>query len=151
MGDRTSVTLTVLRLQAEEAKACFGSDKNYAHQVESSDLLLIQWEFEEVNYGELPFLRLLEKAGIAYDSYWSNGDEYGAGCSYCRFTSEGEAVKKDLYDNEDCLSMDVLTALMDQPVHLRRRIVDKIDERTVLPWDHQEEYGKLYRMKQLIT
>ena len=149
MGDRTSVTLTVLRSQADKAKTCI--DSNYAHQVDSSDTLLIQWEFDEVNYGELTFLKKLQKAGIAYDSDWANGDEYGEGCEYCRFTSEGDIVLKSLYDNEDCLPMNVLTRLMDAPVALRQRILDKIKERTVLPWDDQERHGKQYLALQLIA
>ena len=150
MGDRTRVTLTVLRSQAEKAQELF-SEGYESEDTVHSDSLLYSWEFDEVNYGRLPFLSGLKTAGIAYDSAWDNGDEYSSGYASCRFSSEGELVQKDLYDNEDSIPLSVLTRLLNEPETLRQKILDTIQERTVLPWDHQEEFGKLYRMKQLIT
>lgn len=150
MGDRTRVTLTVLRSQAEKAQELF-SEGYESEDTVHGDSLLYSWEFDEVNYGRLPFLGGLKTAGIAYDSGWDNGDEYSSGYASCRFSSEGELVQKHLYDNEDSIPLSVLTRLLNEPETLRQKILDMIQERTVLPWDHQEEYGKLYRMKQLIT
>lgn len=150
MGDRTRVTLTVLRSQAEKAQELF-SEGYESEDTIASDSLLYSWEFDEVNYGHLPFLGGLKTAGIAYDSGWDNGDTYSSGYASCRFSSEGELVQKDLYDNEDSIPLSVLTRLLNEPETLRQKILDTIQERTVLPWDHQEEYGKLYHMKQLIT
>ena len=150
MGDRTRVTLTVLRSQAEKAQELF-SEGYESEDTIASDSLLYSWEFDEVNYGRLPFLGGLKTAGIAYDSGWDNGDAYSSGYASCRFSSEGELVQKDLYDNEDSIPLSVLTRLLNEPETLRQKILDTIQERTVLPWDHQEEFGKLYRMKQLIT
>ena len=150
MGDRTRVTLTVLRSQAEKAQELF-SEGYESEDTIHSDSLLYSWEFDEVNYGRLPFLGGLKTAGIAYDSAWDNGDAYSSGYASCRFSSEGELVQKHLYDNEASIPLSVLTRLLDEPETLRQKILDTIQERTVLPWDHQEEFGKLYRMKQLIT
>ena len=149
MGDRTSVTLTVLRSQAAKAQELFSEDYASDEDV-SGDLLLYSWEFEDVNYGELQFLDLLEAAGIAYDSDWSNGSEYESGCASCRFTPEGKAIEKHLYGDNDNLPLYVLKQLMDDPVALRQRIVDLIEEHTVLSWDDQETYGARYRMRQLL-
>lgn len=150
MGDRTRVTLTVLRSQAEKAQELF-SEGYESEDTIPSDSLLYSWEFDEVNYGRLPFLGGLKTAGIAYDSGWDNGDAYSSGYASCRFSSEGELVQKHLYDNEDSIPLSLLTRLLNEPETLRQKILDTIQERTVLPWDHQEEFGKLYRMKQLIT
>lgn len=150
MGDRTRVTLTVLRSQAEKAQELF-SEGYEPEDTIHSDSLLYSWEFDEVNYGRLPFLDRLKTAGIAYDSAWDNGDEYSSGYASCRFSSEGELVQKDLYDNEASIPLFVLTRLLNEPETLRQKILDTIQERTVLPWDNQEEFGKLYRMRQLIT
>lgn len=150
MGDRTRVTLTVLRSQAEKAQELF-SEGYESEDTIPSDSLLYSWEFDEVNYGRLPFLNGLKTAGIAYESGWDNGDAYSSGYASCRFSSEGELVQKDLYDNEASIPLSVLTRLLNEPETLRQKILDTIQERTVLPWDHQEEFGKLYRMKQLIT
>lgn len=148
MGDRTRVTLTVPTAQAEAAHEFFDED-----DVGNTSTIgeLTTFDFYEVNYGELKFLGDLATAGIAYDSEWDNGDEYSSGCASCRFSSEGELVQKHLYDNEDSIPLSVLTRLLNEPETLRQKILDTIQERTVLPWDHQEEFGKLYRMKQLIT
>ena len=151
MGDRTTVNLYVLRSQAQRAQKLFSKDFESEEQVMLDGSYLFSWSFEEVNYGELPFLSELTAAGIAFDSAWDNGDEYSSGYASCRFSSEGELVQKDLYDNEDSIPLFVLTRLLNDPETLRQKILDTIQERTVLPWDHQEEFGKLYRMKQLIT
>jgi hypothetical protein len=148
MGDRTTVYLDVLVSQAEAAEDLF----NYEPQDtrENGDQF-IEFEFHEVNHGTLDFLNDLEKAGIAYDSSWSRGDEYGPGTKFCRFTADGEVISFDRYDGEINPDMNCLMRLIDDPVALREAILSHHRETTPLPWDNQEEYGKLYRTKQLIN
>lgn len=147
MGDRTTVTLSVLKEQAEEAKKHF----DYGADNESEAGKLIHFEFYEVNYGTLGFLKQLTAAGIAYDSEWGHGSEYGPGCEYCRFTAEGEAIIKELYNSDANPEIDLLVPVLDDPEKLRQTILDHIESREVLPWDNQIEYGKIYRIAQLIS
>lgn len=146
MGDRTSVTLGIPNALKEQAKTIIGQD----YDTEKT-AMLAYFTFEQVNYGELDFLDALQAAGIAYDSGWEAGDEYGPGCKSCRFTSEGEAIVKEIYDTELDPPMSTLIQLIDQAENLRDFILQYKAERTLLPWANQEEYGKLYRAHMLIA
>lgn len=147
MGDRTNVSLLVLTSQANTTKSFFeytcDEEKVYDEQT--------SFYFSEVNYGELPFLSELISAGIAYDSDWDRGDEYGSGIESARFTAEGELVKKTIYEDAINPPIDSLLSRIDNPIELRQFIVDYVEKSNVLPWDNQEEYGKIYRVKQLIN
>ena len=147
MGDRTTVELTVLTTQSKEAEALFdeaaaesGSSGEFTHYV-----------FDEVNYGNLSFLQKLTDAGIAFNSYWGKGDEYDVGKEVCRFTSEGVLDNRELYDNDYNPDLDSLMKHINEPDKLREIIELHHKSVTPLPWDNQEEYGKLYRARQLIT
>jgi hypothetical protein len=150
MGDRTSVTLTVLTSQKAEAERIALADGYEADHMSDAGHVTY-FSYYEVNYGELSFLPQLTAAGIAFDSDWDSGNEYGAGTEFMRFTPEGEAKGfsySDEYFNPDlkrCMD------LIDKPDELRAFILDHKDKVTPLPWDNQEAFGKIYRTKQLIT
>ena len=148
MGDRTSVALRVLTSQVERVKEII---KGEYYETDYYDPDLTIFDFDEVNYGELPFLQKLEKAGIPYNSRWGKGDDYGSGETVCRFTPEGEALVVELCDAEDNPRIASLLERLDKPEELVQYILDYVGSRKVYPWDNQEDYGKLYRMKQLIT
>lgn len=148
MGDRTSVILTVLATQAEQAKQYMDYQANTTGSSDTG--LCTYFYFEEVNYGSLGFLDVLQAAGIAYISEWGDGSEYGSGAVSCRFTAEGEVVIKEIYDSAINPDIGNLLELIDQPDALRAYILHHRELRTVLPWGNQEEYGKIYRAKQLI-
>lgn len=147
MGDRTSVTLRVLASQAEQTEAFTEGEKfEFRDGEECSELI-----FNGVNYGELWILDDLKNAGIAYDSEWGHGGNYGPGTASCRFTAEGEAIEKSISD--DNLNPDIyeLLKLIDEPAVLRQFILDHEERTSTLSWDNQEEYGKLYQTKKLIS
>jgi hypothetical protein len=148
MGDRTTVYLDVLVSQAEAAKKLFdyGSQDEYLNGEG-----FIEFVFTEINHGTLDFLSKLQEAGIAYDSSWSPGNEYGAGANFCRFTADGEVICFDRYDSEAHPDLSCLMTRIDDPIALREYILEHHKNVTPLPWDNQEEYGKLYRTKQLIN
>jgi hypothetical protein len=148
MGDRTTVYLDVLVSQADAAKKLFiyGPSDEYSNGDQ-----FIEFEFTEINNGTLDFLDELQEAGIAYDSSWSPGHEYGAGTTFCRFTADGQAIKFDRYDSEAHPDLSCLMTRIDDPKALREFILEHHNNVTPLPWDNQEEYGKLYRTKQLIN
>lgn len=147
MGDRTTVTLTVLASQKEAAKELFDTaaveDWGYRE--------LHEYLFYEVNYGELEFLDKLQAAGIAYASRWDAGDGYGAGTKFCRFTSDGDSEIKEVYDTGVNPELTPLLACIDDHAALKKFILAHRESITPLPWDNQEEYGKRHRAKQLIT
>ena len=151
MGDRTTVYLTVPASMKERAEAQFGSytpiDENAADVLEGFH----RFTFDEVNYGELPFLENLTSEGIPYDSDWCQGGEYGEGMESCRFIAAGGVVIKTVYACDANPSMQQLIARIDHPDMLRQFILEHQAHQKSLPWDNQEEYSKLYRMIQLIT
>lgn len=149
MGDRTTIFLTLLTSQVKEAEGLL----DYLHQrcYEKCIDNTTAFEFEGVNYGNLEGLAALEEAGIAYESTWEAGHEYDAGTTSVRFTPEGEMVKKTIYVSDLSIPISDLMRLINQPEAIFELIKNSNDELQVLPWDNQEEYGKRYRARQLIS
>lgn len=146
MEDRTSVTLYVLTSQKERVKVISDS---FEELEEDGDLTYFY--FWDVNYGELPFLNELMDAGIAFDSCWCAGGDYGSGTKSCRFTPAGELDVREVYETQENPPLSVLMSLIDSPNQLREYIIQHRDKVTPLSWDNQEEYGKLHRTKKLIS
>lgn len=156
MGDRTHVTLIVPTELAEEAKAIIDATKVDAYQDEPYGSVT-HFYFDEVNYGDLPFLGVLQDAGIPYNSEWESGDEYGPGKETLRFTPQGEAEVKEVYDADRNPDLDELLALLRQtprPAQRQARLesyirnhADKVISRS---WDSQVVFGKMYRARQLL-
>ena len=145
MGDRTTVILTILTKQVLQAQEVIEhTDVSYV----VGDLT--EFQYYEVNYGELPFLDELSNAGIAYESYWQDGNEFTKGSQYCRFTPDGEVEITTVYDCDINPDLYKLLALIDKPDELREFILGHQERITALPWDNQEEYGKIHRAKKLI-
>lgn len=148
MGDRTSVYLTVLTTQAEQAENLFDYESNEDREYIGTTI----FTFYEVNYGELDFLPELADAGIAYDSMWGSGHEYSTGTESVRFTPDGDIVRKTIYSNEVNPNLDRLMELINKPVALCRYILEHKESITVAPIDNtQIEYGKRYLVKKLIA
>lgn len=147
MNDASSVLLTVLTSQSLPVQELIGIDE-YSESMQSGEYT--SYTFHDVNYGELDFLHLLQTKGISYLSEWESGDEYDAGCASCRFTPEGEAIIREIYDSEYNPSMGLLLERIDNPTALRTYILEHKESQTILPWDNQEEYGKIYRVNQLL-
>ena len=147
MGDRTSVTLTVLIEQAAEAEKLFtfGSDYGYANEK------FAMYDFNEVNYGNLPFLNELMHAGIAFDSEWGSGSEYGPGIHFCRFDAQGLIHANEVSDEGQNPPLGELIKRIDDHNALRQYILEYKRDVTPLPWDNQIEYGKIHRALMLIT
>jgi hypothetical protein len=146
MGDRTYVTLSVLKTQEREAASHFPFDP----EEDWLDDQLAHFGFPEINYGNLGFLFELRAAGIAYDSRWESGGDYGAGTESLRFTSLGEAIEKTVYDSGKNPDLGYLMDRIDKPEELRDYILEHYDEVTNLDWENQEKYGKLYQARKLI-
>jgi hypothetical protein len=162
MGERVYVTLTVLSTQFEQAKAILtkyngNSQEEYSAQG-SSDEFDVSWlGYEEVNYGELGGLPDLVAIGIAYDSRWEQGSEFGRGFESVRFTAEGEAIKKVLYDHDEGIKLDKFRTAMalakpeERLIALEAVISEHEARLFVLPLDEKQiEYGKVFRTKRLL-
>lgn len=156
MGDRTTVIVTVLTTQAEQAKALIKpyeglpSEEGDGDNAENTTYLV----YEEVNYGVIDALDEFQALGIPVTSQWGSGGDYTEGESHLRFTPEGTAVNtassKDWPYNtlvrlkeasRDCSTFDEMTQLLDQA----------IEAQCTPGWENQEENAKRYLAVQLIT
>lgn len=146
MGDRTDVTLSFLESQQKEAVKHF----DFAASDTWLDEPIAYFRFEDVNYGELDFLYKLKAAGIAYESEWNRGSEYGPGVQSVRFTADGDVIEKSVYNDECCINVHDLMALLDKPEEVKELITITHQAVSVLSWVNQEQYGKIYQAKQLI-
>jgi hypothetical protein len=147
VGDRTTVTLTFLQSQQEEALKHFDQVASGAEIVDD----LAHHVFYDVNYGNLEFLDDLQAAGIAYDSTWDSGSGFTSGTKSCRFMPDGTAVIKEIYESENNPNLGSLMSRIDDLLALRQFVLEHHQSVSVLPWDNQEEYGQRYRTKQLIS
>lgn len=148
MGDRTYVELTI----PTECEALANTVINAYEEPEwNKDQDFMVGTFNEVNYGDLPFLSDLADLGIPYESQWDAGSEYGAGIEYGRFTPNGEYTTLTVYESTRNPDIDELLRLSSKPKELIQYTHKYAEENTPLPWDNQVEYGKIYRMKQLLT
>lgn len=149
MGDRTTVTLVLLQSQVAVAEGVEGWEKPN-EETEQDDTS--EFTYYEVNYGNLDFLEKLAAHGIAYTSSWCSGSEYSAGTEYCRFTPEGDAIVKQIYDDGWGCPVSELMSRLESHEDLRAYILEHHEKLTILDMtEDQVEYGKLYRAKQLIT
>mgnify|MGYP005827851263 CR=1 FL=1 len=155
MGDRTTVTLTVLKKHAPQAKNFFPDEaEELDRQFITNDEPAVEFTdftFYEVNYGELDFLDDLTKAGIPYTSEWESGYSYSAGEQHSRFTETGGHVLKEFNELDHYFALSDLLKHIDTPDVIKELILEKKDELEVLPWFNQAEYAKRYLAKQLIT
>lgn len=153
MFDRTYVTLYILKehlVRVREILECHGVLHDALFHNMGVSPITAAFEFEDVNYGDLPFLDELQQEGIAYISYWEAGDKYGASKQVLRFTPEGEAIVKKLYDSEENPPLYELMEHLNNPDKLIKFIKDHHSTRQILPWDNQVEYGKKYRLMRTI-
>lgn len=119
---------------------------------------VVQIEFDEINYGRLPFQDELTEAGIPFNLEHGSGCEYQAGFYIVRFTEDGllricegfddaglnEAAVKGIVNNSDLSDAEKITEL--------KVFLDRDDFLHCEPhWDNQVEYGKRYRANRLIN
>ena len=150
MGDRTYVSLYVPIELAEEARNIIDKSEEGPAADEGEARELAFFGFEQVNYGELHFLPDLKEAGIAYDGEWQAGSDYGSGVESLRFTSEGEAKVITVYDQDKGIAIQALLDIQDNHEALKQLIQKEAEGKIPLPWDNQVQYGKVYRLRQLI-
>ena len=157
MGDCTYVTLTILESQEKDAfpiiESSEGEPQDTSRFVGINNTKMLEWGFEEINYGDLEGLDSLKDNGIAFCSDWSKGDEYGEGSREVRFTPEGECEDKTLYADTNRIDIDwVLKEMSNNRLQTVTTLKQMSANSAVIPWsEDQVAYGKIYATLQLIT
>lgn len=152
MGDRCYVELTVLTEQLPQVLKLAGDDTANESREEDDCTVL---GFEEVNYGTIPWLAQLTNVGIAWDSRWHGGDEYGPGIKQLRFAPDGTVQTVEYCDTEQGVIdtskllefMNTLGVTVDS---IRNYILDHVRSFDPLPWEGQIEFGKRHLALKLI-
>lgn len=146
MGDRTTVTLSVLKQHKDIVEELSG----YFEEEFPGNSGTHCFMYYEVNYSNLDFLKDLESRGIPYKSKWNAGSEYKSGGESCQFTPEGTVVKKIIYDDDINPPLSDLMNLIQTPAKLVEYIIQHKEKVSLMPWENQAEYGKLYLARKLI-
>ncbi|MDH1236507.1 hypothetical protein [Stutzerimonas stutzeri] len=154
MGDRTYVCLYVPAELYEQAKEIAIEHDGKPVEENTAGKAVHFMGFEEVNYGELNCIKELQSAGIPYDMDWAEGSSYEEGVQYCRFTETGDLKLKTINGSDYYIYPSVLEKVieehnsLDAVKDLLKRHHEAVDPPS---WDNQVEYGKMYRIKQLIA
>lgn len=96
------------------------------------------------------FLDTLLEAGIAYDAAYVSKYSDDRWVTHWRFTDDGLLVDKVTYENDNFLEVVELMHLINDEKALTDYILKAYKNLYVIPWDKQDEYGKIFQMKQLI-
>jgi hypothetical protein len=153
MGDRTTCQIRLPSSLKEQAKAILKADYE-----EYPDNNLVEFVFEEVNYGDMPEERQeLEDAGIPHDFSWGSGSQYAAGEAHTRYTPDGDIIYTGGYETDQKIDyLDLLAVLEstlspeDQLEQIAALIYKTKAKWEPLPWDNQIEFGKVHKLKLLI-
>jgi hypothetical protein len=154
MGDRCYVELTVLTEQLPQVMHITKVEDYAPCETREEDDATVLC-FEEVNYGTIPWLGQLTDLGIAWDSRWHGGDEYGPGRKQTRFAPDGTVQELEYCDTEEGVIdtskllefMNTLGVTVDS---IRNYILDHVRSFDPLPWEGQIEFGKRHLALKLI-
>lgn len=115
-------------------------------------LLFKTYTVQEVDDSSIDaFLDALLEVGIAYDAEYESGYSDGCWVTHWRFTDAGLLVDKTIYENDNVLQVVELMHLINDEKALTNLILKAYKNLYVIPWDKQDEYGKVFQMKQLIA
>lgn len=154
MSDSTSVDLYVLKIHEEYIRELYANYNPYeGHFFNPNDDLVTQFSFDEVNYGELYDLDILEEKGISYTVDWGTGYEVSQGSTSLRFDDEGNKVKSTYYEEELSIHYLELVKILksNKPLTTIKERVNEMQRiSTPLPWEDQEENSKIYLTRKLL-
>jgi hypothetical protein len=148
MGDRTWVNLTTLAIHKDIVEP-LAEEHGYSSFYEDGPDAV--WEFHDVDYGNLDFLKELQEAGVSYQSDWGSGSEFGPGSEFCWFDEEGDDHVKVVNDNEINPDLGILMTLLDEPEKLIAHIKTHQKLVETPSRENQEEYGKRFLTQKLIA
>ena len=147
MSERVSVTLKILAVHKE------ASEKIIDQTADEGPIYLdefVSYVFYEVNYGNLDFLHLLEKEGIAYDSTYDAGNDWPESTESLRFDEFGYANIKLITEYAINPPIGKLIEFLDDHAKLKEFILTHQQEYTPIPWNNQEAWGKLRLLREVI-
>lgn len=155
MGDRTTVTLTVLSEHKIKAINLIKEEDGDLPDDESDGSAISCLTYYEVNYGTLEGLYQFQTEGIPYTVEWEAGEEYSAGNESLRFSPEGTAVLSSSYKSwpeeviHECIA-EIEKAVASDSKTALEILREKLNRHSIPSWDNQETLAKHYLATQLI-
>lgn len=151
MGDRTQVTLTVLRQHLQEAIDLIDPEQGQPSEIDPQDNDTVSLIYEEVNYGTIEHLGLLRSAGIPYSFEWGSGGSYSEGEEHLRYlidgTPEQVTFEKDWPENTILECLEVIKDRADPAAALQAFLANHQEP----SWDNQLDYSNVARAIKLIV
>ena len=150
MGDRTDVTLTVLKQHVEEAIALIEPEEGQPSERDDQDEETVTLTYEQVNYGRIDALDQFKVVGIPYSYQAGSGGSYDESETHLRFLEDGTPVyvgfSKEWPENT---ILECLEAIKGQanPEQVLRDLLSRNQEPS---WDHQLENSNVARAINLI-
>jgi hypothetical protein len=155
MGDRTSVTLTVLLEHKDRARSILDAkDGTPDEENEYEELCCLN--YEEVNYGVLDGLRQFIKEGIPYSVQSEAGSSYAESEEHLRYLEDGsfelKNSEKDWPENtiHSCIEA-VKVAQANGTADIVAVLTSLLDIASTPSWDNQAVLSKQYLATQLIN
>jgi hypothetical protein len=158
MADYAYVDLTILSSDIDKAISIIEKDFSFMGPVlfnylEEGNARISTCSFDEVKWGELPFLDAFANEGIPYEANTSGDYNISEVDRYCRYTADGKKEVKELYEDSDKFSLSFLLQSLDRkdaPEFLIKWAEAKQKEIEILSWENQEENKKTYLMHKLL-
>lgn len=154
MSDGTTVDLYVLKIHEEYIRELYANYNPYEGQFfnYNKDLVAL-FSFEDINYGELHDLDILEEEGISYTIDWGIGDSFSQGSKSLRFDDKGNKIKSTYFEDELSIPYLELVKILKSAEPLtviKEKVAEMESISTLLPWEDQDQNAKIYRTRKLI-
>lgn len=149
MGDRCDVYITIPEEYHGKVDHILAPTDHWVTVHGLAEYLMV-----EVNYANIEAeTQALIREGIPHSWYWTAGGDYDSGKGYVRFTPEGEVIYFDYDDPQTNPNVDeviklVETKTSEEVLEYLRKYKAKYSPQS---WDNQVEYGKVYKLKQLVS
>ena len=150
MGDRTTVSLTVLKQHVEEAITLIEPEEGVPVEQDSFDEETVTITYEEVNYGTIEVLRQFAQIGIPYSYHSGSGSDYDEAEEHLRFLEDGTPVyfifSKEWPENTILQCLEAIKGQANSEQALR----NLLNQNQEPSWDHQLEHSNMVRAINLI-
>ena len=150
MGDRTNVSLTVLKQHVKETITLIEPEEGEPLEQDSFDEETVTITYEGVNYGTIDVLQKFARIGIPYSCQSGSGSDYDEAEEHLRFLEDGTPVcvtfSKEWPENT---ILECLEAIKDHtdPVAALQELLNQNQEPS---WENQLAYSNVARALNLI-
>jgi len=151
MGDRTNVSLCILKEDEAEIESLLGYFDG-----KITEELFTEYDVTDVNYGNLDITETCIKKGIPFSFEWGAGYSYGPGTCNLRFDDNGIPMVVEYPFDYLQINVKIVNGLLQDfnttqdPTKIVKYLSDKTSNLTILPWKDQLRNRDIYKTKLLL-